>query len=176
MSVDCAAQDPGAGNRASGGGAADLLKRKARSHRGLDDELSWSCESTTRHAGAGAARISPQQYEGDRAALALLSETLAEIDARVPTLILLPESRLIDSLIAALEESHAENRLGEDEDRLLARLRGLKKDLEAMDWSDEAAWGRLVHKIDRLNEAGPTARRAGHPNRRRRHKVALSAD
>jgi hypothetical protein len=56
-----------------------------------------------------------------------------------------------------LEESHAENRLGEDEDRLLARLRGLSKDLEAMDWSDEAAWGRLVHKIDRLNEAGPTA-------------------
>jgi len=136
--------------------AADLLKRKARSHRGLGDELRF-LESTTRHNLEQARDVIAQQYDGDEQALALLNETLAEIDARVPTLILLPESRLIDSLIAALEESHAENRLGEDEDRLLARLRGLKKDLEAMDWSDEAAWGRLVHKIDRLNEAGPTA-------------------
>jgi hypothetical protein len=136
--------------------AADLLKRKARSHRGLGDELRF-LESTTRHNLEQARGIIAQQYEGDEQALAVLRETLAEIDARVPTLILLPESRLIDSLIAALEESHAENRLGEDEDRLLARLRGLKKDLEAMDWNDEAAWGRLVHKIDRLNEAGPTA-------------------
>ena len=136
--------------------AADLLKRKARSHRGLGDELRF-LESTTRHNLEQARDVIAQQYEGDEQALALLNETLAEIDARVPTLILLPESRLIDSLIAALEESHAENRLGEDEDRLLARLRGLRKDLEAMDWSDEAAWGRLVHKIDRLNEAGPTA-------------------
>jgi hypothetical protein len=136
--------------------AADLLKRKARSHRGLGDELRF-LESTTRHNLEQARDVIAQQYEGDEQALALLNETLAEIDARVPTLILLPESRLIDSLIAALEESHAENRLGEDEDRLLARLRGLRKDLEAMDWNDEAAWGRLVHKIDRLNEAGPTA-------------------
>jgi len=136
--------------------AADLLKRKARSHRGLGDELRF-LESTTRHNLEQARDVIAQQYAGDEQALALLNETLAEVDARVPTLILLPESRLIDSLIAALEESHAENRLGEDEDRLLARLRGLRKDLEAMDWSDEAAWGRLVHKIDRLNEAGPTA-------------------
>jgi hypothetical protein len=136
--------------------AADLLKRKARSYRSLGDELRF-LESTTRHTLEQARASLAQQFDGDMHALGILSETVTEIDARVPTLILLPESRLIDSLIAALEEGQADNRLGEDENRLLGRLRSLKKDLEALDWNDEAAWGRLVHKIDRLNEVGPSA-------------------
>jgi hypothetical protein len=73
----------------------------------------------------------------------------------VPTLILLPESGLIDRLIVQLEEGLSDNRLREDEDRLLAKLRALKKDLDTMAWDDEAAWSRLVrHHIERLNEVG----------------------
>jgi hypothetical protein len=132
--------------------AADMLKRKARSHRGLNEELLFLDSSTRQALEQAQAALAA----GHPHALEILHEVAAEIGARVPILLLLPESGLIDRLIAALEEAHAENRLGEDEDRLLVRLRALHNDLQAMNWSDEAAWDRLANKIERLNEAGPT--------------------
>jgi len=136
--------------------AAGLLKRKARSHRGLNEELLF-LESSMRQTLEQAQAALAANHRSDQRALEVLSEVAAEIDARVPVLILLPESRLLDRLVGALEEAQGENRLTADEERLLGRLRALRKDLETMSWSDEAAWNRLVGKIERLNEVGPTA-------------------
>ncbi len=57
-----------------------------------------------------------------------------------------------------------------DEDVLLARLRRLKEDLERMDWSDEAAWGRVAP----ANRPTQRGRPDGIQHRRRRHQAALS--
>ena len=94
------------------------------------------------------------RVESDRHALDLLQDTATEVAQRVPALILLPEGGLIDRLVAALEEGHAENRLRDDEHILLSRLRRLQAELDRMDWSDAGAWRKVTRDIEHLNDAG----------------------
>ncbi len=135
--------------------AASALRRQARTNQGLNEELklveSDRHGSLEREKNALASRV-----DADAHALDLLNETAAEIAQLIPALILLPEGGLIERLINGLEESHAENRLRDDEHILLSRLRRLKSELDQMDWSDESAWKRVVRQIDHLNEAGPS--------------------
>jgi hypothetical protein len=49
----------------------------------------------------------------------------AEIDRRIPALLLLREAGLIEKLIVALEEAHSEGRLLNSEQLLMSRLRKL---------------------------------------------------
>jgi hypothetical protein len=133
--------------------AAAALKRQARAHQGLNEELklveSDKLANLDRERNVLAARV-----ESDRHAFDLLQDTATEVAQRVPALILLPEGGLIDRLVAALEEGHAENRLRDDEHVLLSRLRRLKAELDRMDWSDAGAWRKVVRDIDHLNDAG----------------------
>ena len=59
----------------------------------------------------------------DIAATAALNELTAEIDRRIPALLLVREAGLVEKLILALEEAHSEGRLRDDEHLLLSRLR-----------------------------------------------------
>ena len=133
--------------------AAAALKRQARAHQGLNEELklveSDKLANLDRERNVLAARV-----ESDPHALDLLQDTATEVAQRVPALILLPEGGLIDRLVAALEEGHAENRLRDDEHILLSRLRRLKAELERMDWSDGGAWRKVTRDIEHLNDAG----------------------
>ena len=133
--------------------AAAALKRQARAHQGLNEELklveSDKLANLDRERNVLAARV-----EADRRAFDLLHDTATEVAQRVPALILLPEGGLIDRLIGALEEGHAENRLRDDEHVLLSRLRRLKAELDRMDWSDAGAWRKVTRDIDHLNDAG----------------------
>ncbi|MET0652073.1 MAG: hypothetical protein ABWY63_06110, partial [Hyphomicrobiaceae bacterium] len=133
--------------------AAAALKRQARAHQGLNEELklveSDKLANLDRERNVLAARV-----ESDRHAFDLLQDTATEVAQRVPALILLPEGGLIDRLIGALEEGHAENRLRDDEHVLLSRLRRLKAELDRMDWSDAGAWRKVTRDIDHLNDAG----------------------
>ena len=133
--------------------AAAALKRQARAHQGLNEELklveSDKLANLDRERNVLAARV-----ESDRHALDLLQDTATEVAQRVPALILLPEGGLIDRLVAALEEGHAENRLRDDEHILLSRLRRLQAELDRMDWSDAGAWRKVTRDIEHLNDAG----------------------
>jgi hypothetical protein len=133
--------------------AAAALKRQARAHQGLNEELklveSDKLANLDRERNVLAGRV-----ESDPHALDLLQDTATEVAQRVPALILLPEGGLIDRLVAALEEGHAENRLRDDEHILLSRLRRLKTELERMDWADAGAWRKVTRDIDHLNDAG----------------------
>jgi len=136
--------------------ATDALKRKARSHHALREQLRLQ-ESTLRQTLDLELGRLAVDWKDDGHALAILNEAASEIAAQVPVLILLPEIGLIGGLIQALEDGFADNRLKEDEDRLMHRLRGLRKELETMNWADEAAWNKVHRQIDRLNEVGPVA-------------------
>jgi hypothetical protein len=133
--------------------AATALKRQARAHQGLNEEL--KLVESDKLANLDRARnVLAGRLESDRHAIDLLQDTATEVAQRVPALILLPEGGLLERLIAALEEGHAENRLRDDEHILLGRLRRLKSELDRMDWSDAGAWRKVTRDIEHLNDAG----------------------
>ena len=102
--------------------AAALLKRQARGHPELHDKLRLA-ESDLRQALAQAqAALATGLGSEGRAAL---GELVAELDRRIPALLLLREAGLIERLIVALEDAHSDGRLLDDEQRLLSRLRTL---------------------------------------------------
>jgi hypothetical protein len=133
--------------------AASALRRQARAHQGLNEELklveSDKLSNLEREQSTLAARI-----DGDTHAQDLLHEVATEIGQLIPALILLPEGGLVERMIAALEEGHSDNRLRDDEHLLLSRLRRLQKELAEMDWSDRSAWKRVSRNIEQLNDAG----------------------
>lgn len=142
--------------------AASALKRQARQRPALNNELRL-VESESRRVLEQAQEILGAQYAGDRPALSLLNDVAAEVDRRIPALMLLPESGLTDRLIFALEEAHGDNRLSDDEHLLLSRLQKLKGDLEGMKLDDSSAWRGIARQLDHLTEpATPATHRAGH--------------
>ncbi len=134
--------------------AANALKRQARQRSALNNELRL-VESDSRRVLEQAQDILAAQYQGDRHTLSLLHDVAAEIDRRIPALMLLPEGGLIDRLIIALEEASGDNRLSDDEHLLLSRLQKLKGDLEVMRLNDSAAWKGITRQLDHLNEPAP---------------------
>src|SRR5262249_54764638 len=94
--------------------AAAVLKRQARSHAALRDELRM-VESDLRQALEQEQDAIAARLDHEPRGLALLREQAAEIDRRIPALMLLPEAGLIDRLVYALEEAHGDDRLSEDE-------------------------------------------------------------
>jgi hypothetical protein len=140
--------------------AANALKRQARHRPALSAELQL-VESDNRRVLEHEREIIASHH-GDRHVLDILSDVASDIGRRIPALMLLPESGLIDRLIIALEEAHGENRLGDDEHQLLARLQTLKNDLEAMNPKDSSAWKGIARQLEHLNDLGPTpTHRAG---------------
>lgn len=142
--------------------AASALKRQARQRPALNNELRL-VESESRRVLEQAQEILGAQYDGDRSLLSLLNDVAAEVDRRIPALMLLPESGLTDRLIFALEEAHGDNRLSDDEHLLLSRLQKLKGDLEGMKLDDSSAWRGIARQLDHLTEpAVPATHRTGH--------------
>jgi predicted nucleic acid-binding Zn-ribbon protein len=131
--------------------AATVLRRQARNRLALSTELRL-VESDLRQALEQEQDAIAARYDGDSPALALLRELAAEIGRRIPALMLLPEARLIERLIFALEEAHAEDRLSDEEHLLLSRLQKLKGDLERMNPKDSSAWRSIARQLERLAE------------------------
>ena len=104
--------------------AAGVLKRHARGHPDLRDELRHA-ESDLRHALEQEQAVIAARLADDTRAIAALHEQAAEIDRRIPALLLLREAGLVEKLILALEEAHSEGRLRDGEHLLLGRLRDL---------------------------------------------------
>jgi len=141
--------------------AANALRRQARHRPALSSELQL-VESDNKRVLEHERDIIASHFSSDRRALGILDEVASDIERRIPALMLLPESGLIDRLIFALEEAHGENRLRDDEHLLLARLHALKNDLEAMNPKDTAAWKGIARQLEHLNDTGPTpTHRAG---------------
>ncbi|MBX9590368.1 MAG: hypothetical protein K2X43_13760 [Hyphomonadaceae bacterium] len=134
--------------------AANTLKRQARQRPALNNELRL-IESDSKRLLEQAQETLAARYQGDRHAHALLNDVAAEIDRRIPALMLLPESGLIDRLILALEEAHGDNRLSDDEHLLLSRLQKLKGDLERLQIGDSSAWRGILRQLEHLNEPAP---------------------
>jgi hypothetical protein len=130
--------------------AATALKRQARHRPALGNELK-AVENENREALEHEWQTLAAKHTGDRRAVALLNELGAEIDQRIPALMLLPESGLIDKLIQALEEASGEDRLSDDEELLLSRLHRLKGDLERMNPRDSSAWRGVANQVKQLN-------------------------
>jgi len=142
-------------------GAANALKRQARQRPALNSELR-RVEGASRRVLEEGQDILAARYDGDRHTLSLLHDVAAEIDRRVPALMLLPEIGLIDRLILALEEASGDNRLSDDEHLLLSRLQKLKGDLEVMRLDDSSAWKGIARQLEHLNEPAPApTHRAG---------------
>jgi hypothetical protein len=137
-------------------GAAIALRRQAPSHHGLNEQLKL-VESDNSRALEQVHGALATHYADDTRVLAILNETADEIGKLLPALILLPEGGLFDRLVGALEEAQTDGPLSGDEDVLLKRLRKLKAELDSMDWTDQAAWGRVHRQIEHLNDAGPSA-------------------
>jgi hypothetical protein len=133
--------------------AAAALKKRAGAHHGLKEELKL-VESDNNRLVEQQQTALEAHYADDPRALDVLNETASDVRALLPALILLPEGGLFDRLVGALEEAQSDGRASGDEDFLLARLRKLKGDLEAMDWADQAAWNRVQRQIEHLNEIG----------------------
>ena len=89
--------------------------------------------------------------------LGLLNETADEIGKLLPALLLLPEGGLFDRLIDALEEAQTDGPLTGDEDLLRSACASSRATSTRMDWTDQAAWGRVHRQIEHLNDAGPAA-------------------
>jgi hypothetical protein len=131
--------------------AATVLRRQARNRLALSTELRF-VESNLRQALEQGQDAIAARHDGDGHALALLRELAAEIGRRIPALMLLPEAGLIERLIFALEEAHAEDRLSDEEHLLLSRLQKLKGDLERMNPKDASAWRSIARQLERLAE------------------------
>jgi hypothetical protein len=134
-------------------GAAQALKRHARANDRLNDALKL-VESESARALEQTQGMLAMQYDDDAHAIRLLDECAREIVELLPALLLLPEGRLIDGLIVALEEAEADDRLNDDEHFLLSRLQKLKGDLKAMNASDPAAWQSVAGQVKRWNDEG----------------------
>ena len=148
-----AAQGRGAGNRGQAVSAAQALKRQARTHHGLNEQLKlvesennapWS------RPNARSLPISPTT----RARSNCWMRPRRSSRKLLPALVLLPEGGLFDRLVGALEEAQVDAPLSGDEDVLLKRLRQLKDNLDSMNWSEEAAWARVHRQIGHLNDIG----------------------
>jgi hypothetical protein len=90
----------------------------------------------------------------DGHAVDLLNDCADEISAVLPALLLLPEGKLIEDLIVALEEGEAEDRLTDAEHSLLSRLNRLHGDLKAMNASDPTAWQRIAGQVSHWSDEG----------------------
>ena len=134
--------------------AANALKRQARQRPALNNELR-RVEGASRQVLEEAQDFLAAQHHDDRHTLSLLHDVAAEIDRKVPALMLLPEVGLIDRLILALEEASGDNRLSDEEHLLLSRLQKLKGDLEVMRLGDSSAWKGIARQLDHLNEPAP---------------------
>jgi hypothetical protein len=104
--------------------AAAILKRHARGHPALSEELRQA-QSDLRHALEQEQAAISARLGDHTTAIAALHEQAAEIDRRIPALLLLREAGLVEKLILALEEAHSEGRLRDGEHLLLSRLREL---------------------------------------------------
>ena len=131
--------------------AANVLRRQARNRSALRSELTL-VESDYRRALEHEHEAIAAKHGNDRRALTLLRELTAEIDRRIPALMLLPAAGLIDRLVLALEEALGEDRLNDDEHLLLSRLQRLKVDLERMNPKDASAWRTIARELEHLTE------------------------
>jgi hypothetical protein len=136
--------------------AANVLKRQARNRSALRNEL-MQVESDLRRALERGQDAIAAKHGNDRRALTLLQELTAEIDKRVPALLLLPGAGLIERLISALEDAYSEDGLGDDEHLLLSRLRKLNGDLQRMNPKDASAWRIIARELEHLTEPAVAA-------------------
>jgi hypothetical protein len=126
--------------------AAIELKRQAAAHRGLGIVLD-RIERETRQKLDEAAGALGREHPGDTRAGRLLGETRREIGRIVLALMLLPQGKLFDDLIAETE------RHGDDD--LVERLRALRGDIEDIDPASGSDWRRITSKIRQLT-GGPS--------------------
>jgi hypothetical protein len=131
--------------------AATVLRRQARNRSTLRNELRL-VESDLRHALEQEQDVIAGKLGNDGRAIVALRELVAEIDRRIPALMLLPEAGLIERLIFALEEAHGEDRLSDDEHVLLSRLQKLKGDIERMNPRDSSHWRSIARRLEGLAE------------------------
>jgi hypothetical protein len=133
--------------------AATVLRRQARNRSALSNELRL-VENDLRIALEQEQDAIAARLGNDTRALARLRELAAEVDRRIPALMLLPEAGLIEKLTFALEEAHGEDRLSDEEHVLLSRLHKLKGDLERMNPKDSSHWRIIARQLERLTEPG----------------------
>ena len=128
--------------------AAVLLKRQARDHPELHDRLRLA-EAELRDVLAQEQKALAAKLRGDERAMGLLTQLAAEIDRRIPALLLLRE---IDRLILDLEEGQSEGRLGDEQRLLLSRLRKLV--------SQQPAAADKVIDAEPMDAAAPARRKS----------------
>ena len=138
--------------------AANALKRQARFRSNLHEVLKLS-ESESRGLLERAHGELSAQYRNDAHALGLLNAVAAEIERRIPALMLLPEGGLVERFIFALEEAQGASELSSDEYLLLSRLQKLKGDLDSMNAKDSSAWRSIARQLEHLNEPASIASR-----------------
>jgi hypothetical protein len=135
-------------------GAAHALKRHARTNPKLNGHLKLVESESARALEQAQAMLALQYNDNDRA-ISLLNDCAREITELLPALLLLPEGKLIDGLISALEEGDADDRLTDEEHFLLNRLQRLKGDLERMPLDDASAWKGIARQLEHLGESSP---------------------
>jgi hypothetical protein len=132
-------------------GAANILKRHARTNDKLNGTLKL-VESDSKRALEQAHELLALQYDDNDHATALLDNCLREITEVLPALMLLPEGKLIEELISALEEGEADDRLTDKEHSLLSRLQKVKVDLERMKVGEASAWNGIARELEHLKD------------------------
>jgi len=135
--------------------AAQVLRRLATHNDKLRSQMEL-LELDSRRALDSGTSILAEQHEGDTAALDVLDDLKQEIGQRLSALMLMPEGGLMENLVVALEDGVGEDRLSEEEHALLASLRALKDEIEAMNVADPMAWKALQRQLEELS-----AQRAG---------------
>ena len=131
--------------------AAVALRRLAHSNPLLEEQLRLAESETLRELEHARDRIADERA-GDQEALDTLYQLVAQVRGRISALMLLPEGRLIDRLISALEDAGAIETLNPQEDSLLERLKKLKANITLMNLSDASSWKRLTRELERLSD------------------------
>ncbi|MDX2202057.1 MAG: hypothetical protein NW223_04860 [Hyphomicrobiaceae bacterium] len=136
--------------------AAQMLKRQTHSNALLREQIEM-IESDSRRALEKDLEAVSERHQGDPAVLAALEEASEEIKQRLPALLLMPESGIMELLVEALEQGAGEDRLSADEQRLLEQLRSLKREIDGMDLASAAAWRNVQRQVEHFSGRGEAA-------------------
>jgi hypothetical protein len=131
--------------------AALALKRLAHANTLLEEELRLAESETLRDLEHARDQIADERAS-DPQALEVLYELVAQLRGRISAVMLLPEGRLVDRLISALEDAGGGGGLTDQEDLLLDRLKKLKGKIKLMNLSDASSWKRLTRELERLSD------------------------
>jgi hypothetical protein len=129
--------------------AAQVLKRQMLGNTVLRSQIEL-IELDSRRAIESDFEALSEKYSDDASALEALEEVRQEINQRLPALMLMPEGGLTELLIMALEEGAGEDRLSGEEQRLLQKLRDLKREIDGMDGASAAAWRNIQRQAEQL--------------------------